>query len=241
VVGRAPGHVLSTLGRSSRSLFGPDGPPEQLCRRLIEKHPDLRAGVHGGLSLLCSDSHGRLDFISDHTEIRFDLDGRVREGLEVSTATMMTRLAEDDPDAFQVRGSDRLYRQIFADPELGRMLRDWGVGFEWTLGPAGFCLTIRALPGNEEVLWRWLNGAYALLQALPGFERRSSVRIMAGTKIQLAESVCQVCGDSLAHGQVVYCLRCATPHHEECWSYARACSTFGCREREFARHASGGA
>jgi hypothetical protein len=239
IVGRGPGHALRSLERSSRSLFGADGPPEELCRRLIEKHPELSPGTHGGLSFLCSGCRGRLDFISDRTEIRIDLDGRVQEGLEVSTATMMTRLAEDDPEAFRVRGSERLYRQMFADPELGRMLRDWSVAFEWTLGPAGFCLQIRALPGNEEDLWRWLNGAYALLQAVPGFGRQSFVRITAGTKLQLADSLCQVCGATLAQGQVVYCRRCITPHHEECWNYARQCSTFGCREREFGRQMSG--
>jgi hypothetical protein len=232
---RGPAHALSSLGRSSRSLFGPDGPPEELCRRLIQKQPTLRSGSHGGLSFSGSGCPGRLDFISDRTEIRFDLDGRVRENLEVSTPTIMTRLAEDDPEAFQVRGSNTLYRRIFSNPEIGRMLSAWGVVFEWTLGPSGFCLVIRDLPQNEEELWRWLNGAFALLQAVPGLERDAAITVEA--KLDLSRSICQVCGEGMTQGQVVYCWRCATPHHEECWVYARECSTFGCKESRFARNA----
>lgn len=238
VVGRGPGHALSSLGRSSRSLFGPNGPPEELCRRLIQKQPTLSPGPHGGLSFSGSGCRGRLDFISDRTEIRFELDERARENLEVSTPTILTRLAEDDPEAFQVRGSASLYRRVFANRDIGRMLQGWGVAFEWAFGPTGYCLVIHGLPHNEEELWRWLNGAFALLQAVPGFEREAFVRFEAGTKVQLSDSHCQVCGDTLAREQVVYCRRCVTPHHEECWTYARECSTFGCKERHFVRHAS---
>jgi hypothetical protein len=235
LVGRGAGHALTSLDRGARSLFGPNGPPEELCRRLVQKHPELRTEPHGGLSFTGSGCKGRLDFISDRTEIRFELDPPLRATLGVSAATIITRLAEDDPDAFQVRGSDAFYQQIFSDPELARMLREWRVGFEWTLGASGFCLQIRALPHEEEELWRWLKGAFRLLQAVPGFESEPSVRITSTERRPSAESVCQVCGASLAQGPVVFCRRCATPHHEECWTYARECSTFACKERRFER------
>jgi hypothetical protein len=35
--------------------------------------------------------------------------------------------------------------------------------------------------------------------------------------------------------RVVYCGKCRTPHHEECWSYVGQCSTYGCREIRFTR------
>lgn len=40
--------------------------------------------------------------------------------------------------------------------------------------------------------------------------------------------VCQVCGDSLLEGDLVYCAYCKTPHHHDCWQYTRQCSTYGC-------------
>jgi hypothetical protein len=38
---------------------------------------------------------------------------------------------------------------------------------------------------------------------------------------------CQVCGGPL-ETNLVACARCATPHHADCWSYTRRCSTYGC-------------
>jgi hypothetical protein len=50
---------------------------------------------------------------------------------------------------------------------------------------------------------------------------------------QQTEVVCQVCGDSIRRSEVVYCRSCRTPHHEDCWNYFGACSTFGCGQRVF--------
>ncbi len=183
----------------------------------------------------CSGCPGRLDFIAGMTEIRFEVDGRARARLEVSTPSFVTRLAEDDPDALRVRGSEDLHREVFRDEELSALLRNLEASFEWTFGPSGFFLQIRDLPRDEEELWRWLKLAFRLLEAVPGFEREESVDLSGIARASLAESQCQVCGASLGQGAVVYCRRCATPHHEECWTYATECSTFACRERRFVR------
>ena len=47
-----------------------------------------------------------------------------------------------------------------------------------------------------------------------------------------AAPICQICGDALT-SNVVYCRQCKTPHHADCWKYYGACSTYGCREKEF--------
>jgi hypothetical protein len=40
---------------------------------------------------------------------------------------------------------------------------------------------------------------------------------------------CQYCGVEIAAGQArVTCPACETPHHEDCWREAGACTTFGC-------------
>lgn len=223
------------MDRSSRSLFGPSAPPDEFCRRLIQKHAALGPGLHGGLAFARSGCRGRLDFISDRTEIRFDLHGRGPQALEVSSASLLAQIAEDDPEAFRVRGSEELHRRMFDGGELARMLRSWGVAFEWALGPSRFELLIHSLPGDEEELWRWLKGAYRLLEAVPGFAAGEPVPIPSESSFSAKDGECQVCGGTLAQGAVVRCRRCATPHHEECWTYTGECSTFACQERGFVR------
>lgn len=43
------------------------------------------------------------------------------------------------------------------------------------------------------------------------------------------EQPCQVCGVGLSAGPVVYCSKCKTPHHKDCWDYLGQCSTFACQ------------
>ncbi len=43
---------------------------------------------------------------------------------------------------------------------------------------------------------------------------------------------CQVCGDPMEE-RIVWCRKCRTPHHRECWIYTGMCATFGCREIGF--------
>jgi hypothetical protein len=46
------------------------------------------------------------------------------------------------------------------------------------------------------------------------------------------EAVCKVCGEDIIT-DMVFCRRCKTPHHQECWQYYGACSTYGCRESRY--------
>jgi hypothetical protein len=52
--------------------------------------------------------------------------------------------------------------------------------------------------------------------------------------VEASAGDCQVCGEKM-ESRVIYCGKCRTPHHEECWSYVGQCSTFGCREIRFTR------
>jgi hypothetical protein len=56
----------------------------------------------------------------------------------------------------------------------------------------------------------------------------------ATMKVDAAAGECQVCLEKMV-SRVVYCAKCRTPHHEECWSYMGQCSTYGCREIRFER------
>jgi hypothetical protein len=46
------------------------------------------------------------------------------------------------------------------------------------------------------------------------------------------QSVCRVCGESI-ESDLVFCRRCKTPHHRDCWQYAGQCSVFGCGETQY--------
>jgi hypothetical protein len=48
----------------------------------------------------------------------------------------------------------------------------------------------------------------------------------------LEQPVCRVCGEVIREG-LVFCRRCKTPHHRECWLYVGRCSVFACGESQF--------
>jgi len=55
----------------------------------------------------------------------------------------------------------------------------------------------------------------------------------SGREAQVIESpVCPVCGEEI-DSDMVFCCRCRTPHHLDCWKYTRRCSTYGCRETRY--------
>jgi hypothetical protein len=47
--------------------------------------------------------------------------------------------------------------------------------------------------------------------------------------------VCQVCGVEITEDVRVYCRRCRTPHHVDCWSFNDGCSTYACGEKKFTK------
>lgn len=54
----------------------------------------------------------------------------------------------------------------------------------------------------------------------------------------LDDALCKICGGKI-ESDLVYCRRCKTPHHGECWQYAGVCSVYGCRERQCLRPRTG--
>jgi len=46
------------------------------------------------------------------------------------------------------------------------------------------------------------------------------------------DALCCVCCEALTQ-EVVFCVRCKTPHHRDCWEYSGGCSTYGCGGRMY--------
>lgn len=49
---------------------------------------------------------------------------------------------------------------------------------------------------------------------------------------RISETHCQVCGEGL-QGSIVYCTRCQTPHHLDCWQYVGTCSVYACGQKRY--------
>lgn len=45
----------------------------------------------------------------------------------------------------------------------------------------------------------------------------------------LDDARCPVCGEEIA-SDIVFCVRCRTPHHRDCWTYNGKCATYACGE-----------
>jgi hypothetical protein len=54
----------------------------------------------------------------------------------------------------------------------------------------------------------------------------------ANEALPVEDPICQVCGEKIV-SEMVYCRRCYTPHHLDCWQYNGLCSTYGCRETRY--------
>lgn len=54
----------------------------------------------------------------------------------------------------------------------------------------------------------------------------------ADQAVPVEEPVCPICCEKIVH-DMVYCRRCYTPHHLDCWQYNGLCTTFGCRETRY--------
>jgi hypothetical protein len=54
----------------------------------------------------------------------------------------------------------------------------------------------------------------------------------ADEAVPLEDPLCKICGEPIVT-DLVFCARCFTPHHLECWHYNGLCSTYGCRETRY--------
>lgn len=63
--------------------------------------------------------------------------------------------------------------------------------------------------------------------------RSVGIEFVNEDKIQpITEAICQVCGENIST-EMVFCRRCKTPHHLDCWHYYGSCTTYGCQETQF--------
>ncbi|MBP89024.1 MAG: hypothetical protein CMJ64_20305 [Planctomycetaceae bacterium] len=65
--------------------------------------------------------------------------------------------------------------------------------------------------------------------------RAVGIQFVQSDRAQTLDGViCKICGEGIEI-DLVFCQRCKTPHHGECWQYARSCSVYGCGETAYQR------
>lgn len=101
------------------------------------------------------------------------------------------------------------------------------------LGPDGLEIRVRHRMKGPDARRVLLRAAEVLIEA----RRALAEQPEAVVWLQVRENgpvLCQVCGSDI-EAPPVLCRTCRTPHHEDCWGYARRCSTYGCGERRSVR------
>lgn len=217
---------------------------EEICREAASGIAGAKALVNGGLRFARRGFEARVDFVPGSMDILFDTRDLAVESVQIAPAGLWHDVrhlfgwkdfqvgdAEFD-GMFEIHASAGEFAPRILCPQLRSVLRSAAIfgSFLWRLSPAGFLLRVKGWPPDRKELDRWLVVAFQLLDAIPGSDGKGRVRIgVVRTRID-AESVCRVCGASLAEGGLVKCARCATPHHRDCWEFNGRCSTFACGE-----------
>ena len=65
------------------------------------------------------------------------------------------------------------------------------------------------------------------------YARSKGIEFLPSTPLPLVqETQCQVCGQPLT-GKIVFCAKCKTPHHLDCWQYFEQCAVYGCGQSRY--------
>jgi hypothetical protein len=217
---------------------------EEICREAAEGIAGAKSFPGGGLRFTRRGFEARVDFPPGSMDILFDTRDLAVESIQIEPAGVWHdvrtlfgwkdfQIGDEEFDGmFEIHASAGEFAPRVLCPQLRSVLRSATIfgKFYWRLSPAGFLLRVKGWPPDRKELDRWLVVAFQLLDAIPGSDGKGRVTIgVVRMKID-AESICKICGVSLAEGGVVKCHKCSTPHHQDCWEFNGRCSTFACGE-----------
>ncbi len=100
------------------------------------------------------------------------------------------------------------------------------------LQPASLTITKGQAMYHYEYLTHFVDEALVLYDQIMLTRSRGVEFIEEQSAQVLDEVVCRVCGEDIEE-DLVFCRRCKTPHHRECWQYNGKCSVFACGETHF--------
>jgi hypothetical protein len=85
---------------------------------------------------------------------------------------------------------------------------------------------------NPGQLLRFVGMAIDLYDATAGTMAEGIEFVEQTRPPKASEVMCQICGEAVT-SEAVFCRKCKTPHHLDCWEYYGACSTYGCQETRY--------
>jgi len=226
--------LMALLSRPPRRPPTTKGPVwAEVARRLGGK-----LFVQDGVFRIRFKGQGREAALFQETPIRFEVRGEFgtfRIGLAggpgVSAHSTSAALPELPEVRYEV--TDEATARAFLTAPVRQLLRDLialsanrvDVTFGVQMTVAGDVLQ------DPQALTRFSILCLQLAQHAKLFvEQSSGVRVLEERSSSTGQ--CQICGADL-EGTLVRCVRCSTPHHADCWTYAGACSTYGCGEKKF--------
>lgn len=140
--------------------------------------------------------------------------------------------------AYIVRAADAHFARSFLDSGARELIeegRRLGAGGRLRINLDPLRLRVRkeeplSAPGDLAALVRV--GLGLLERVREAVESREAVQYFDAPPAADVKPHCPVCAAAVTDRRVT-CRRCKTPHHRECWEYARACSMFACGEPRF--------
>ncbi len=141
-------------------------------------------------------------------------------------------------ERFQVvTRQDAAARKLLSDGvrwQLNKLYQFFDTSLRWTIRNGLMVIEKPALLRRSEDLEQFTQLCLELFdQAM--LTRSEGIEFVGDeNEAQLIEDpICQVCGEEI-RSEMVFCRRCRTPHHLDCWQYNGCCAIFGCRETRYA-------
>jgi hypothetical protein len=100
------------------------------------------------------------------------------------------------------------------------------------LGSGSLRITKHEQFTSEADLSKFVRSSFVLLRLIQKPVADGIEFIEQAPQIATKETQCQVCGDPLLE-KIVFCMKCKTPHHLDCWQYFGTCSVYGCGNKRY--------
>ena len=208
-----------------------------------------------GVSFRLEDLPASIDFTQhgdDPTQTHFTVPlTTVRLRLELRPQTSMRQLGKylgmqdieiGDPEfdaAFIIQGSNpRLIEEFLAPSVRAAIMRIAHCGayghfdLHLVLSGGNLRITKHQHLSSEAQLTKFAQACRDLIRAIRQASQAGIEFVAAPQARPMEETECQVCGDPLKE-KIVFCTKCKTPHHLDCWQYFGSCAVYGCGQKRF--------
>ena len=235
---RTTGHLVRLLGGAALEL-GAEAVDDIRVPHLKSRPPDPPYG----LALAPTDDGGYFPIfeapVSGAVFVEAWPVGSPYPPLRVSMGSDVLTVGEPEFElAYIVRSDDPHFARSLLGAEARDLLeagRKIGSGGRLRLNIDRLRMRLRkeeALSKPQDLVALARVGQGLLERVREAVESREAVQYFDAPASSTEKPACPVCGAAVADERVL-CRRCRTPHHRECWEYARGCSMFACGETRF--------